>query len=229
MLSSRARGHDARHLPGLVEHELGLGQVEVERAPLVAALAHQLGQLVHALEERHQGRELPAQLGVAVHDALHLLVRHARAAPDHAVVELGLADLALGVELEDRGLGQAVLALDEAADVAGERVRQHGHHAVGEVDGRAAEVGLLVERRAGPDVVRHVGDVHGELPAAAGQAVEADGVVVVARRLGVDGDGVPVAEVGAARDVLRAAPSSARAPPPRPPPAGRRRAGRTWP
>jgi hypothetical protein len=118
-------------------------------------------------------------------------------------VELRLADLGLRVQLQDHGLGQAVLVVHEAADAAGEGVRQHGHHAVREVDGRPAEVGLLVERRSGPDVVGHVRDVDGQLPAPAGQAVEADGVVVVARGLRIHGDGVPVAEVGASRDVLR--------------------------
>ena len=48
----------------------------------------------------------------------------------------------------------------------------------------------------------HVRDVHGQPPAALVQAVEADGVVVVARRLGIDGDGIPGAEIRAAGDVL---------------------------
>ena len=52
MLSSRSRGHDAGHLARGVQDQLRLGQVEVQRPALVAPLAHQLRQLVHALEER---------------------------------------------------------------------------------------------------------------------------------------------------------------------------------
>ena len=101
MLSRRAVATMPGHLARRVQHELGLGQVEVERAALVAALAHQLGELVHALEERHERREAAARSSASPSTMrLDLLVRHARGALDHAVVELGPADLALGVELE---------------------------------------------------------------------------------------------------------------------------------
>jgi hypothetical protein len=49
--------------------------------------------------------------------------------------------------------------------------------------------------------VGHVRDVDGQAPVAVGQALEADGVVVVARALGVHGDRRPGAEVGAPLDV----------------------------
>ncbi len=180
-----------------VEREHGLGQVEVECAAPEAALAHQLGQLVHAQQQRHQGREARAQFGVAVDDALGLLVAELGRALDHAVVELGLLHAAGGVEHQHDRLRQPLLALDQRAHVARQRVRQHGHDPVGEIDRRASQVGLLVDQAAGRDVVGHVGDVHAQEPAAVGQAVEADRVVVVARGLGVDRHRQPGPEVGA--------------------------------
>ena len=107
------------------------------------------------------------------------------------------------VEVDHHGLREAVAALHEAADVARERVREHGHDPVGEVDGRAAEVGLLVERPALAHVVRHVRDVHREAVAPVAAALDPDRVVVVARRLGVDGDGEPAPEVGPAGHLVR--------------------------
>ena len=113
-----------------------------------------------------------------------------------------VAHLAPGVELEEHALGQAVLAFDEAADLAREGVWQHRHDGLGEVDRGAAQIGLLVEGRAFPHVVRHVGDMHGEAPVPVGKAIEADGIVVVAGRLGVHGDRRPAAKVGPPPDVL---------------------------
>ena len=84
--------------------------------------------------------------GIAVHDPLDLLVGHARAAPDHAVVELRLAHLAP----RHRARGPTVwvrrswpstrlqMLLESACG-------QHGHDAVREIHGRAAKVRLLVQ------------------------------------------------------------------------------------
>ena len=147
-------GDDPRHLAELVEHELGLGQVEGERPPLVRRCRMSLASSSIRSKREAERRELAAQLRVAVDDALDLLVGHARPALDHAVVELRFADPRPGVQLQDDGLGQAVLVLHQAADPAGERVGQHRDHAVGEVHRRPPEVRLLVEGRSRPDVVR---------------------------------------------------------------------------
>ncbi len=134
---------------------------------------------------------------VAVDDRLGLLVGQLRGAADDTVVELAPDDTPLGVELDHDRLRQPVLSFDEAADAARQRVRQHRQHGPGEVDGRAAKVGLLVEGAAFAHVVRDVGDVHGEPPAAAGPGLDPDRVVVVARRLRIDREGGPAAEVAA--------------------------------
>ena len=222
MLSRRSWRTIAGHLALRVEHQLGLRQVEVERPALEAAPAHQLRQLVHRQQRLDQRRVALPQPRVAVDDRLRLLVRELRRAADDAVVELRAAHAALAVQLDHDRLGEPVLALDQAADAARQRVRQHRHDVVREVDRGAAEVGLLVERAALAHVVRHVGDVHGQAPAAARQALDADRVVVVARRLGVDRERGPAAEVRARRPRPRPRPGGRRAAPPARPPRERR-------
>ena len=58
-------------------------------------------------------------------------------------------DLAVVVDLHDAGEHQAIDLRTQAADVGGEFDRQHGHGAIGEVDGGAAQARFLIERRVG--------------------------------------------------------------------------------
>ncbi len=102
---------------------------------------------------------------------------------------------AVAGEVDHDRLGEPVAPLDEAAHAARQRVRQHGHDGLGEIDGRAAQVRLLVEARALSHVVGDVGDVHGQAPAPVGPPLDPDRVVVVARGLGVDREREPAAEV----------------------------------
>src|SRR5208337_455923 len=63
-----------------------------------------------------------------------------------------------------------------------------GHGTVGEIDARAPQARFTVERRAGPDVVGHVGDVNVKQVIAPGQSLHVHGVVKVLGRLAVNGD-----------------------------------------
>ena len=71
----------------------------------------------------------------------------------------------------------------QAGQAVGDDLRQHRNHAVGQIDARAAVVGLAVERRLGPHEVRHVGDVHAQPPVAVVGLRQRDRVVEIA---GVD-------------------------------------------
>mgnify|MGYP003351859548 CR=1 FL=1 len=46
----------------------------------------------------------------------------------------------------------------QAAPAVGQHLRQHGHHAVGEIDGVPPNARLAVQRRAGPHIGRDIGD-----------------------------------------------------------------------
>ena len=86
-------------------------------------------------------------------------------------------------------------------------LRQHRHDAVGEIDRVAADLRLAVEPGAGPHVVGDVGDrhVHDAAAAVAGVGVRGgvDGIVVVARIDGIDGEEIERAQVGAAGELRR--------------------------
>ena len=75
----------------------------------------------------------------------------------------------------------------ERADAVRELLGQHGHGAVREIDGGAAQARFAIERRIARDVMRHVGDVHLQMPAARA-ALDVNGVVEIARGFAVDGD-----------------------------------------
>ena len=125
---------------------------------------------------------------------------------------------------------RAVLALAQRAQIVGDALRQHRHDAVGEIDRVAALQRLAVERRAGPDIGRDIGDRDGDDDAAGVVRVAVglgvDGVVMVLGVGRIDGDQRQVAPVLAARRASRAwLPRPRRAPP-----AGRRAEcrGRGW-
>ncbi len=77
-----------------------------------------------------------------------------------------------------------------------ERLRQHGDRAVRQVDAHAAPLRLDVDGRALTHVVRDVGHGDPQPRAPAGQLLDGDGVVEVARRLGIDRRELDVAEIG---------------------------------
>src|SRR6266849_3137842 len=71
----------------------------------------------------------------------------------------------------------------------------HGDGTIGEVNGSAAETRVPVESALRSNVVRHVGDVDLQVPAAVGAMLDVDGVVEIARGLSIDGDDRQVAKI----------------------------------
>ena len=106
---------------------------------------------------------------------------------------------AAGVDHHAHRERRAIFVGPQRAQIVGDALRQHRHHAVGEIDRIAAFDRSAVERRAGPHIMRHVGDRDGHHMAArvarvgVGQGV--DGVVMVLGVGRVDGDERGVAPV----------------------------------
>ena len=188
-----------------VEHDLGLVQVEVHRAPAPPPAVEHLEELLHQLEHRHEPIVPRHDLRAPVReDGVHRGVRHALVAVDHPVVELVAHHVASAVDLHQARLHQPVHVRVQAAEPGGQLGREHVHRALGEVDRRRAVVGVLVERRAFADVVRHVGDVHAQPVAPVRQPLDRDRVVEVAGMLPVDRHRRPAAEIGASLEVALA-------------------------
>ena len=128
--------------------------------------------------------------------------RDARVVEPRARVDDGRAEVAVDharvlVEVDAHDHGEAILLGHERAHVRRERLRQHGDRAVRQVDAHAAPLRLDVDGRALAHVVRDVGDGDPQARAAVGQLLDGDGVVEVARRLGIDRRELDVAQIGA--------------------------------
>ena len=81
--------------PPVVHDDLGLVQVEVDRAAAAPRVVQDLEQLAHQLEHRHERRVALQQLGIAIgEDAVDRGVGHPLVAVDDAVVELVAHDRA---------------------------------------------------------------------------------------------------------------------------------------
>ena len=108
-------------------------------------------------------------------------------------------DLSRGRQTHEDRHGKTVLARAQRADVVAQALGQHRDHAVGKVHGAGAPPGLEVDRRAPPDVVRHVSDVDAQLVAAVFQPTARHRVVKVARVGRVHRHAEKVAQVAAPR------------------------------
>ncbi len=141
---------DGLDLPFLVQPDLGLGQVEVDRSPAPAAVTKPLEQAVHVPQHRDDLRlDRPVQRRLPGQDGVHARVRQPGAAADDAVVELDADRLAARVDLDHAGLHEPIDAGIEAAQAGGQLGREHVDRAIGEVDRRAAVARVVVQGAAG--------------------------------------------------------------------------------
>ena len=213
---------DRGDAPLLVEHHAALGNVELERLALVAGGE----QRAPARPERLQ-RGADQLVGNGAFDLGHRAGRRGDFDPFLARrIDRGLCILVGNVcgdanlrarkspaleravlgDLEVAGHRRAHLAFLQRADVGGQFLRQHRHDAVGEIDAVAARPRLAVELGAGADVEADVGDGDDRLPPALVVLVIVrrgpDGVVMVARIGGVDGDDRQMRQVLALAELL---------------------------
>jgi len=181
-----------------VEHQAALRQVKLQRFAGVAALQQDgIGgpqRLQHALEQR-----LGLVVGMAVDGGLRLLVGQLGGGAHDDALEAVLGLPARLVEAHEAGQRRTLFLLAQRAQVVGDALGQHRHHAIGEIDRVAADAGLAVQGRAGSHIGGNVGDGDDDICAAGGLVdLGPDGVVMVARILGVDGEEGHATEVGAA-------------------------------
>src|SRR5262249_9519369 len=142
------------------------------------------------------------QLFVACDDGVHGGIGHAPGGAGHALGQLGISDLAVGIDFHDAGEEQALNVGAGAADGGGGGERQRGGGAGGEVERGGARAGLLVDGGAVFHVVGHIGNVDLQLIVAVIEPADEHGIVEVAGGLAVNGDDGQVAEVAAPGGLL---------------------------
>ena len=150
----------------VAERDQPLGQVEVERAALLARRQQDAVGAVERLAPRSSISGASSSSGWPSRGALQAVVGEARRRTHHGAVEAVLLQLALGVDPHLGDQHRPVLARQQRAPVVGQRLGQHRHDPVGEIDRGAAAVGGAVERLVGPHVPGDVGDGDQQAPAA---------------------------------------------------------------
>src|ERR1700694_987603 len=92
-----------------------------------------------------------------------------------------------GVEFHERAHDQAILARLERTHDIRKGLRKQRNGAIGEVNGGSAETSLPVESALRSNVVRYIGDVDLQMPAAI-RAFAVDGVVAIGCGLSLGGE-----------------------------------------
>ena len=188
-----------------VQGHLGLARLEVDGAALGAHALAQLADLVQDAQHLCQlvllgwVRGQVGGGGAAAQKGVHLVVAQARVGADGRGHGVAAGHAAAGVKAHADGHGQAVLLRAQRADVVAEALRQHGNHAVHQVNRAGARPGVQVHGAAPRQIVRDVGNVDVQLKATVRQAAGANRVIKVARVGGVNGHAGHVAQVAAAR------------------------------
>ena len=138
---------------------------KVERASFVAGVAHGA---VGGVERRQDffHERLGDLVGPAADRELRLLVTEPRGGADHDAMKRMRTFAAVGADHHAHRERRAIFVGPQRTQIVGDALRQHRHHAVGEIDRIAAFDRSAVERRAGPHIMRHVGDRDGHHMAA---------------------------------------------------------------
>src|SRR6266851_5573466 len=189
---------DVGHALLFVEFDDGFGKIEIDRAMLVAAGVEQQRKFFHIAEARRQRGVTLGHLRVALDNFVDVGVRHALGGANDAGSHARGFHVAGGVEFHERAHNQAIFAGLQRTHTVRKSLGKHGDGTVGKVNGSAAETRVAVERAPISNVVRHIGDVDLQVPAAIGAMLDADGVVKIARGFSIDGDDRQVAEIFAA-------------------------------
>ena len=127
-------------------------------------------------------------MGLRCKNLQHFLVGEAALRMDHGGIKLRVQHPAVVRHEKLDALGQAIHVRFERAQFVAQRLRQHRDDAVHEVGRVAAFARLVVQRRAGLHVMRHVRDVNPQLPLLRRNALQTNGVVEILRVVGINRD-----------------------------------------
>lgn len=180
---------DMRHHAALVKLWLGFDRLEVDGPALDAQGEQLLCKSIEALELGSIG-----VVSQAIEDFLHLVIVKAPLAADDARVNLVSFDRARLVKVHVAGHGQTISAGPERAHVVAELLRQHGKHAIDQVDARRTVACTYVDMTVPTHIVRDIGNVHTKAQHAIG-LVERDRIVEVLGICRIDGEDVTHAQI----------------------------------
>ena len=197
------QGKNALDLAVRVEQDARLRQFEIHRAALHARRVQYLVKAVQRFQVRHDIGVLAPQRRVLIHQhGRYLGVGEARARAHGRFQKPVFEYLAAAVDLHLAGHAQTIHVRIDGAQAVGQRLRQHRNDMLWEINRVAARVGLAVQRRAGLDIIRHVGDRHDQPPCTS-RVLGKNGVVEITRVLAINGHERYVAQIEAPLGGLR--------------------------
>ena len=173
----------------LVEPDLHLGHLEVEGSGSEAALPEHGGagpRFVDAATDLVLGRFLKDGEGLAVGEA--------GGTTDDGASETDLADRPVAPDGRKNAESQTILVRTQAAKAIGKVFRQHRDDPVREINAVAALAGLLVEMGSRLHIVGDIRNMDAHLPTVR-YGLHLDGVVKVARIVGIDRNDVASTEI----------------------------------
>ena len=185
--------------PVFVEADFRFGKIEVERAGFETQPPDPLRQFIRVMQHFLDGTN-----GRALENREHFLVAEAPLRMNDRGIKLRAQHAAIVRHEKLHALGQAIHVRFERAEFVAQRFRQHRNHAVHEVSRVAAFARLVIERRAGLHVMRHVRDVDPQLPLLRRDALQANRVVEILRVIGINRDDLMRAAIRAARHLIEA-------------------------
>ena len=186
------RRGDARDHAIVADIDLALGQVQFQRRAFLARYVESGPRGPQRFQDAVFDRCRWAWIAGPIDCRLCLLVAEFCGGPHQPARKCVAALFAVLVEHHPYREHRAQFATFERAQIVGDLLRQHRHHAVGEVDRIAALFCFAAEISAGPHIERYIGDGDDADPATgiSGRNVGSgpDRVIVVAGVDGVDGD-----------------------------------------
>ncbi len=189
---------DAGHALLVVELDNTLGQIEIDGTMLGAASVQQKRETLHGAEVVVQVGVALGHFRIAIEHFVDVGVGHALGGANYSANHPGAERAACGIELHNGAHDEAFFPRLQRAHAAGKIFRKHGNGAIDEIDGVAAQTRFAIERRFRVDVMRDVGDVDLQEPAAIVAAFDVDSVVEIACGLAINGDDRQFAKIFAA-------------------------------
>ena len=186
---------DIGHALLFVEFNDRFREIEIDGAMLVAAGIEEQRQFFHFAEAGGQRGVALRHLSIAFKDFVDVRIGHAFGGANNAGSHARGFHVPGGVEFHERAHDQAILARLERTHAIRKGFRKHRDSAIGEVNGGSAETSLPVESALRSNIVRYIGDVDLQMPAAIRATFDVDGVVEIARGLSIDGHDRQVPEI----------------------------------
>ena len=180
-----------------IEGKHALGQIEIHRATPRAPGIENQRKIAHIAKPAGQRRIARTGNRIALDYLIYRCVRHALRGTNDARREFRILDFAVIIELEEHAHYEAILMRIQRAHAVRQLLGQHGHGAIGKIDGSASQTSFAVERRIPRDIVGHVGDVHLKMPASR-PPFDVYSIIEIACRFAIDGYDRQMAKIPAA-------------------------------